>query len=75
MIRSLTDRGLIRRGKDDADGRRVILSITPEGQALIDAVTPDAARIYAGIDAAFGPERTAQLIALLDDLSRLNADA
>lgn len=73
MIRSLTERGLIRRGKDQGDGRRVILSITPQGQALIDAVTPDASRIYAGLDAEFGPERMAQLISLLDDLSRLRS--
>jgi homoprotocatechuate degradation regulator HpaR len=73
MIRSLTERGLIRRGKDQGDGRRVILSITPEGRALIEAVTPDAGRIYAGIDAEFGPERMAHLIALLDDLSRLRS--
>jgi len=71
MIRSLDERGLIRRGRDEADGRRVILTITAPGQQLIEAVTPAANAIYAGIDAEFGPERMAALIALLDELSDL----
>ncbi|MBK6466911.1 MAG: homoprotocatechuate degradation operon regulator HpaR [Rhodobacter sp.] len=71
MIRAMDQRGLIRRGSDAGDGRRVILSITEDGQRLIDAVTPHASAAYARIDAAFGPERTAALIALLDDLARL----
>jgi homoprotocatechuate degradation regulator HpaR len=71
MIRLLDERGLIRRGKDEGDGRRVILSITPLGQRLIEEATPEARAIYARIDAEFGPERTAALIALLDELSQL----
>lgn len=71
MIRALEGRGLIARGGDVADGRRVILSITPSGEALIAAVTPEAAAAYARIDAEFGPERVAALVALLDELSRL----
>lgn len=72
MIRSLTDRGLIRRDKDKGDGRRVLLSITPQGRALIDTVTPHATRIYQDIDISFGPDRMAALMSLLDELSRLN---
>ncbi len=71
MIRSMDERGLIYRGRDDGDGRRVVLSITPAGRALIDAVAPDTARIYAGIDAEFGAERMVALLALLDELARL----
>lgn len=74
MIRALSDRRLIRRGKDNSDGRRVILSITPEGQRLIDAVTPDATDIYNRIDAEFGPDRVQALLALLDALSHLPPD-
>ena len=74
MIRTLSDRKLIRRGKDKGDGRRVILSITPDGRNLIDAVTPDAAQIYARIDAKFGPDRVQALLALLDALSQLDPD-
>jgi homoprotocatechuate degradation regulator HpaR len=71
MIRSMDDRGLIRRGKDQGDGRRVVLSITLQGRALIEAVAPDTARIYAAIDAEFGAERMAALLALLDELAGL----
>jgi len=71
MIRAMNARGLIRRGKDRGDGRRVILTITAAGQRLIDDVTPDTMAIYDQIDADFGPERVAQLIDLLDQLSQL----
>ena len=73
MIRALAARGLIRRGKDKGDGRRVILSITDDGRRLIAAVTPHSVEAYARIDAEFGPERVAALIALLDALSLLPA--
>ena len=71
MIRTLDERGLILRGRDEADGRRVILTITPAGRQLIEAVTPAANAAYARIDAEFGPERVAALVALLDELSAL----
>ena len=71
MIRALDARGLIRRGKDRGDGRRVILSITAAGQRLIEEVMPDTMAIYARLDAEFGAERVAQLIDLLDQLSQL----
>jgi len=71
MIRTLDERGLILRGRDEADGRRVILTITPAGRQLIEVVTPAANTAYARIDAEFGPERVAALVALLDELSAL----
>jgi homoprotocatechuate degradation regulator HpaR len=71
MIRTLEGRALIVRGRDATDGRRAILSITPAGEALIAAVTPDATAAYRRIDAEFGPDKVATLISLLDDLSRL----
>jgi homoprotocatechuate degradation regulator HpaR len=71
MIRALADRGLIRRGRDAGDGRRAILTITPEGRALIDQVTPHAGAIYDAIDTEFGPDRVRALVALLDELSQL----
>jgi homoprotocatechuate degradation regulator HpaR len=74
MIRALTSRGLIARGRDDSDGRRAILRITPSGRALIAAVTPEARAIYAAIDRDFGSERTAALLALLEALSDLPAE-
>lgn len=74
MLRSLTQRGLISRRRDAGDGRRALLAVTPAGEALIARVTPEAAAAYARIDAEFGPERVAALVALLDALARLPAD-
>ena len=31
----LTERGLLRRDRDPADGRRVVLSVTPDGAKLL----------------------------------------
>lgn len=76
MIRALTERGLVHRGSDAADGRRVILRITPEGQQMIDTVSPLAHAIYVGIDQEIGPERVAELIAMLEGLTAtLNGEA
>ncbi len=74
MIRALEGRGLIARGRDAADGRRAVLSVTAAGAALIDAVTPEATAVYAQLDAEFGPERVVALVALLDELSRLRPE-
>jgi homoprotocatechuate degradation regulator HpaR len=74
MIRALEGRGLIARGRDAADGRRAVLSVTAAGAALIDAVTPEATAVYAQLDAEFGPERVVALVALLDELSRLRTE-
>ncbi|MEZ5797189.1 MAG: homoprotocatechuate degradation operon regulator HpaR [Paracoccaceae bacterium] len=71
MLRSLTERGLIARARDAGDGRRALLSITERGRALIEAVTPHARAAYDRIDAEFGPDRVARLIALLDELAQL----
>ena len=69
MIRDLTERGLVHRGSDAADGRRVILRITPAGQKLIDTVSPLAQQAYVSIDQEFGVERVAELIATLEALT------
>ncbi len=71
MIKAMAERGLIERARDAGDGRRVMLSIAPAGVALLRAVSPDSARIYAALEAEFGREKVAQLLGLLDDLARL----
>jgi homoprotocatechuate degradation regulator HpaR len=71
MIRSLEDRGLITRHKDAADGRRVLLKLTPAGRAVIDAVVPDAQRVYDAIYGRFGADRVEQLLDLLEEMSSL----
>ena len=74
MIRTMEDKGLIIRGRDETDARRVMLSIAPAGLAVIHEASPESRRIYAGIVATYGPERMAQLVDLLNALSALAPD-
>ena len=69
MIRTLEERRLLRRGSHASDGRRVMLEITAQGRALIDAVAPASSDIYAGVEAAFGRRK---IEALLDQLQELD---
>nr|WP_244564754.1 homoprotocatechuate degradation operon regulator HpaR [Rhizobium sullae] len=71
MIRSLEERGFIAKHKDEADGRRVLLSLAPPGRSLIDEVMPDSRRVYAEIDARFGAGRVEDLLDMLDDLAAI----
>lgn len=66
IIRALEDRGLMRRGKVKGDARRVLLSVTPEGRSLIDAVTPESGAIYAAIKGRLGQDRYEALLDLLE---------
>ncbi|MFZ1470481.1 MAG: homoprotocatechuate degradation operon regulator HpaR [Paracoccaceae bacterium] len=74
MIRALDQRGLIRRGKDRGDGRRVILSITDVGRQMIAEATPEATAVYDRIDAGFGGARVAALMAELEALMQALAN-
>jgi homoprotocatechuate degradation regulator HpaR len=74
MIRTMEDKGLIARGRDETDARRVMLSIAPAGMAVIRAASPESRRIYREIEATYGPERMAQLVDLLNALSALGAE-
>lgn len=71
MIRSLHDRGLITRSRDDSDGRRVMLSISGNGRALLAQVAPESAAIYHQIEQAYGADRIAHLIDMLIALAEL----
>ena len=74
MLRALEERGFITRHKDKADGRRVLLRLEPVGQAIIDEVMPDSRRVYADIDARFGPQRVDALLDMLEELAALKLD-
>ena len=74
MLRSLEERGFITRHKDKDDGRRVLLTLAPAGQAIIDEVMPDSRRVYADLDARFGAERVEQLLDMLEELAALKLE-
>jgi homoprotocatechuate degradation regulator HpaR len=69
IIRSLEERGLIEKLKDDNDGRRVLLKIAPAGLKIIEEVSPESRAIYEAIERKFGLEKLNQLLDLLDELA------
>ncbi|ENQ95420.1 homoprotocatechuate degradation operon regulator, HpaR [Brucella melitensis UK19/04] len=72
IIRSLEERGIITKTRDENDGRRVLLQITPAGLAIIKEVAPESRLIYQMIEERFSRERIDQLLDMLDDLAAIN---
>lgn len=71
MIRSLEARGLIDRSRHSGDARRAMLSITPQGLALIGAVIPESRQVYREIERLYGRDRLEGLLDLLGELAAL----
>lgn len=71
IIRALQDRGLITRARDEADGRRLVLAITPAGRDLLDQVTPHSLDVYRDIAERYGVDRVETLLDMLEDLAAL----
>lgn len=69
MIKTLEERGLIEKDKDEADGRRVLLRIAPAGLAVINEVTPESRAIYEALERKFGVEKIDLLLDLLGELA------
>lgn len=69
MIKTLEAHGLIEKARDEADGRRVLLRITPAGLRIIEAVTPESRLIYADLERKFGEEKFNLLLDLLGELA------
>lgn len=68
ILQDLEARGLLRREASPSDLRRGLISITPDGNALIETVTPRSEEIYRDIADRFGPDKLAALQALLSEL-------
>lgn len=66
ILKDLEARGLIERSPDATDLRRAHIAIAPTGAELIAQVSPESEAIYQTIGRTFGPERMAQLQALLE---------
>lgn len=69
ILKELTDRELISRESDPADGRRVLVEITSNGQDLVDAVGAQTRTILDQYKEAFGDVRLQGLLQDLLDLS------
>jgi homoprotocatechuate degradation regulator HpaR len=74
IIPRLHRKGIVRRWKDGEDARRVSVSITRRGLAVIEVVVRQSDRIYADLAAEMGPARWRELHRGLDMLIK-TADA
>ena len=68
ILRDLGERGLIQRRTSEEDLRRGLVSISDLGMELIEAASPDAARVNAEIEQLFGAERMEALHRMLSEL-------
>ena len=70
ILRDLEARHLIERRTAKADLRRGVVSISPKGLKLIEAVAPNSEAIYAEITSRFGARKLAELQDMLGVLER-----
>ncbi len=68
ILQNLEQRGLVRRRAPDDDQRRSMISITPEGRKLFEALSPVNEARYAHITERFGYGKLELLYELLDEL-------
>jgi len=66
VTKDLEKRGLIRRFPDQADSRRMRLTVTEKGHALIDQIWPIATDLSARIEREVGGSDIAAMIRALD---------
>lgn len=64
-VKALVARGLVARTPDPDDGRGALVSLTPDGVALIDAVFPAQLATERELIAAVPPDRRADVVAAL----------
>src|SRR5436190_7920717 len=70
ILRDLEARDLIERRTAETDLRRGVVSISPKGLKLIEAVAPTSEAIYAEITSRYGARKLAELQDMLADLER-----
>src|SRR5216117_1314221 len=70
ILRDLEARDLIERRTAEADLRRGVVSISPKGLKLIEAVAPTSEAIYAEITSRYGARKLAELQDMLSELER-----
>lgn len=71
-LAALTARGLVQRGRDPGDGRRVVLSVTPEGLTLLGSKRSiRSQQLAAALGAEFSPAELTRLMAAVPLIDRL----
>jgi homoprotocatechuate degradation regulator HpaR len=71
ILRKLGDQGLVHTQRSKRDHRELKVSISPQGQCLVDEVGPKVEEEYARMCEQLSPERVAELYRNLNDLIRL----
>lgn len=69
VVRRLIDRGLIRTSSDPMDRRMRVLTITPEGESLLDSAQAAGQRANDALTATLTPAERGRLLELLQRLS------
>lgn len=72
MVRPMEEEGLIRRETPPEDRRKTVISITPQGEALVRAHSSESAQIFARIEREIGTEKLERLLDLLEELQALD---
>lgn len=68
ILQTLTERGLVHREQQTVDRRKQSVEITPAGREIVEGHAEEMAALASRIEARLGPERLAELMAMLDDL-------
>jgi homoprotocatechuate degradation regulator HpaR len=73
IVPSMGKKGLVRRRKDHADGRRVSVSITPRGRRIFKKLSRAAEKIYRVLAVELGAARLREFNRCIDDVIRILA--
>lgn len=68
ILPNLSRLGLVTRRSNTADQRRVVVSITPKGRALLEKTSPISGRVYAELARDIGPERLELAYQVLEEV-------
>jgi homoprotocatechuate degradation regulator HpaR len=68
MLARMEDLGLVDRKRMEQDQRRVLVSLTPQGLALVERITPLSEEAYQALEARLGRDAVAALYEQLDQV-------
>jgi homoprotocatechuate degradation regulator HpaR len=71
IVPSMGKKGLVRRRKDHADGRRVSVSITPRGRRVFKKLSRASEKIYRVLAVEIGAARLREFNRCIDDVIRI----
>lgn len=75
VVERLAKSGLVERARSETDRRVLVITLTPRGREIVDAITPLHQRAMAQVLGKVSPERLALLCELLSEVERLIDEA